>query len=72
MSTTSGIEVCAYCGMIHTGVCPRVKAIEYYPDGIVKRVEFVDSESSPSSPPGFTPTVFPWTTTAWGGNGGSA
>ena len=24
----------------HTGVCPRVRAIEYYPDGTVKRVEF--------------------------------
>jgi len=28
--------------MWHGPTCPRVKAIEYYPDGSVKRVEFVD------------------------------
>ena len=35
-------ETCRYCGLIHTdpGICPRVKAIEYHPDGTIKRVEF--------------------------------
>lgn len=35
---------CGYCGMIHGPRCPSVQAIEYYPDGTVKRVEFVRSE----------------------------
>jgi hypothetical protein len=31
---------CPYCGLYgHTGVCPRVASIEYYPNGTVKRVE---------------------------------
>ena len=32
---------CPYCGMRHGPRCPSVEAIEYYPDGTVKRVEFV-------------------------------
>ena len=31
---------CAYCGGIHTGTCPRVKRIEYHPNGTVASVEF--------------------------------
>lgn len=31
---------CPYCGLPHAGTCPRVKAIEYHPDGSLKRVEF--------------------------------
>lgn len=32
---------CGHCGMFHSsGACPRVKAIEYYPDGSIKRVEY--------------------------------
>lgn len=36
---------CRYCSgpykaVFHDGVCPRVSAIEYHPDGTVKRVEF--------------------------------
>lgn len=46
---------CPHCGYIHTpdgGLCPRVKAIEYYPDGSVKRVEFVEQPmvGHPASP----------------------
>ena len=26
--------------VFHNGPCPRVKAIDYYPDGSIKRVEF--------------------------------
>jgi hypothetical protein len=39
---------CPYCSdpphsfSYHTGSCPRMKAIEYYPDGKVKRIEFAD------------------------------
>jgi hypothetical protein len=32
---------CAHCGLHHGPVCPRIKAIEYYPDGSVKRVEYL-------------------------------
>jgi hypothetical protein len=31
---------CPHCGMIHQTTCPRVKAIEYNPDGTVRRIEF--------------------------------
>lgn len=31
---------CHHCGSFHQGGCPRVKAIEYYPDGTVRRVEY--------------------------------
>lgn len=31
---------CPHCGSIHTTTCPRVSAIEYHPDGTLKRVEF--------------------------------
>lgn len=36
---------CPYCSTTaqqtyHSGLCPKVKAIEYYPNGTVKRVEF--------------------------------
>jgi hypothetical protein len=31
---------CVHCGCWHAGACPRVKAVEYHPDGTVKRVEY--------------------------------
>lgn len=31
---------CQHCGYGHTGACPRVKAIDYYECGAVKRVEY--------------------------------
>ena len=42
---TGGCPWCNGIGSItvHGGACPKVKAIEYYPDGVtVKRVEFKD------------------------------
>lgn len=41
--TTSGLSPhCMHCGQIHTNVgqCPRVKAVDYYENGMVKRVEY--------------------------------
>lgn len=32
---------CALCGNEHEYKCSLIKAYEYYPDGVVKRVEFV-------------------------------
>lgn len=44
MSTSDASKKCGYCGgMVHVGVCPMVKAIEYQADGLtIKRVEFRD------------------------------
>lgn len=39
---TVALRTCSWCSGIHTGKCPLVKAIEYHPNGIVKRVEFYD------------------------------
>lgn len=35
-------RVCPHCGgmAIHMGPCPNIKAIEYHPDGSIKRVEY--------------------------------
>lgn len=54
---------CPYCGMIHilAGICPMVKAFDYYPDGTVKRVEFRDPQ--PVQAPSQT---YPLTTTTHG------
>lgn len=39
--TSDAAPRCPYCGGLpHTGKCPLVSAIEYHPDGTVKRVEF--------------------------------
>lgn len=39
------LQPCRYCGesVFHTGICPRIKAIEYHPDGSIKRVEFLEN-----------------------------
>lgn len=37
-------DKCPYCGMYHSTVCPSVKAYEYFPNGLIKRVEFRDIE----------------------------
>ena len=59
--------------MIHTGrTCPTVKAIEFFADGTVKRVEFKTAADYalplPINPanPSPTPHTFPFLTT-WGG-----
>lgn len=41
MSTTADIKpiTCPHCGFYHKTTCGRIKAIEYYQDGTVKRVE---------------------------------
>lgn len=46
MNTGTGqpTPVCPYCGMGHSSICPRVRAIEYHPDGSTKRVEFYNPQ----------------------------
>lgn len=41
--TTNAMPTCPYCSAYHTAMCPKVKAIEYHPNGTVKRVELHDS-----------------------------
>jgi hypothetical protein len=66
---------CKWCGMIHGPRCPSVKAIEYFPDGTIKRVEFMTpADRSPSiqyyNPwPWQVPQTPSYTTGATGGNG---
>ena len=39
-----GDQTCGYCGNLHPGlVCHRVKAMEYHPNGNLKRVELHDA-----------------------------
>jgi hypothetical protein len=37
------VHECGHCGMWHAGPCARIKAMEYYPDGTMKRVEYYDA-----------------------------
>ena len=32
-------EKCRWCGMFHETECPRIKSIEYYSNGTLKKVE---------------------------------
>lgn len=41
-TTATSIDVCEHCENIHSGVCPRIKAIEYHDNGKTKRVEYHD------------------------------
>lgn len=43
------IAVCEYCGGSHAYLCPRIKIIEYYPDGAVKQIEFRQDWQPPLS-----------------------
>ena len=46
------LKPCEYCGngVYHSGVCPRVKVIEYFEWGGVKRVEFHDDRAELAPP----------------------
>lgn len=42
-NTATARPACGWCGKLHGRLCPYVKAIEFYDDGVtVKRVEFVN------------------------------
>jgi hypothetical protein len=49
-SSTTAMNIsghCPYCStpwtfVYHEGLCPKIKAKEFYPDGSLKRVEFHD------------------------------
>lgn len=39
-----GLAQCQWCGIWHGPRCPQVQAVEYHPDGTVRRVEFIKPE----------------------------
>jgi hypothetical protein len=54
---------CRFCGMYHGPLCPSVRAIEYHPDGTVKRVELVASDYALEQPAHATSVRGPFTVT---------
>jgi hypothetical protein len=53
---------CPYCGQWagHTpSSCPLVRAVEYYPDGTIKRIERFSPRELYTPPPEVTPTLSP-------------
>lgn len=47
--TPTAAAFCGYCGGYHAGMCPRIKAIEWYPNGTVKLVELHSTLSTHST-----------------------
>lgn len=41
------MKPCHYCGQSHATICPRIKAIEYFGNGKIKRVEFDELRKLP-------------------------
>lgn len=59
---------CQWCGQIHMTVCFMVKALEYFPDGTIKRVEFKTAQDYPQVGATLQPHPQPyWTPTIGGG-----
>jgi hypothetical protein len=57
MSTST---TCAYCGGSHAAVCGLIKAIEYFQDGSVRRVEFKTAMDYPQAVIGQLPPRTSW------------
>lgn len=34
------LKICPWCGNYHAMICPKIKAMEYWESGLLKRVEF--------------------------------
>lgn len=49
---------CGHCGCWHGLLCPFVKAVEYYPDGTVKRIEYMTTPASPPVPQPIPPLTW--------------
>lgn len=59
-TTGNIVSPCPHCGMVgHVGKCPLVSAIEYFPDGRVKRVEY-HGPAPVYAPPAFPFNFGPW------------
>lgn len=68
MNTSSAVASnCSWCGNSHAGVvCPLVKAIEYHPNGTMKRVEFKTTHDWPQITQSVQPYQNPIISTALG------
>ncbi|MCK1670300.1 hypothetical protein [Bradyrhizobium sp. 150] len=44
------MEKCKICGTEHEFKCVLVKAVEFYPDGVLKRVEYLTPADMPQQP----------------------
>jgi hypothetical protein len=33
-------EKCSHCGSVHVGKCPFIRAVEFYKDGKIRRIEY--------------------------------
>lgn len=62
MSETAVDTTCRHCGQHHGPHCPLVKAVEYYPDGSLKRVEYIDAQPIQTVPQPFAPN---WPAPSW-------
>ena len=72
-TSVNSTATCRWCGLIHTGngICPTVKAIEYFEDGQIKRVEFktpADYALPPLQPWPQPGPWYPYGPVTWGGN----
>lgn len=38
--------ICPFCQQYHTANCPKVKALEYWPNGTLKRIEYHECKES--------------------------
>jgi hypothetical protein len=43
-------KACGHCGGYHNGACPRIKSVEYHPNGTVRRIEYHDTRGSAALP----------------------
>lgn len=66
-SSASDEGVCRWCGRLHGYQCPEVKALEFHPDGSVKRVEFKTAADYQPITLAPYPTTFPVISSTWGG-----
>jgi len=39
-SQTFKQDACQFCQRYHSGPCPKIKRVEYYPDGTIKSIEY--------------------------------
>lgn len=42
-STMTVGSTCQWCGWYHETVCPRIRSIEYWQNGAIRKVEFHDT-----------------------------
>lgn len=50
---------CQWCAGNHIGTCPRVKSIEFHPNGAIKRVEFHEAKPVAATWPVYPGTAPP-------------